>query len=140
GGVVVEPSDSGVNNAVRFGMEALGGGGFLVLPSDLPYLAASDIHSLLASRDGGADVVISPSAAFDGTNAYLFSSKDEVPLSYDDDSFWNHVEGVGAAGLKLSVSTRRGLVNDVDSVDDLRLLAKSNRRTESAKIARRALD
>ena len=135
-----EGSDRGVSEAVRLGTGTLGPGDFLVVPSDLPMLSRSDILAVIEAKQTGFDVVLAPSAAFDGTNAYLFSSSDNVLLSYDDDSFWNHVAGAAKGGLRLSVCTRKGFVFDVDNRDDLACLGKSGKAGRSAAMARRALD
>ncbi|HZW85274.1 MAG TPA: 2-phospho-L-lactate guanylyltransferase [Nitrososphaerales archaeon] len=134
---VMEKSDIGVNGAVEAGESACPTyPDVLVLPSDLPFLVGADVRSLIETRRRGLDVVITPSRAFDGTNAYLYAKNDKVPKLYDMDSFWGHVSGVAARGLTLGVSTRPGLTFDVDSPEDLRLLSNSRKRSRVAEIAR----
>jgi 2-phospho-L-lactate guanylyltransferase len=135
---VREDTDSGVNEAVAKGMAATSADEFLVLPSDLPLLTPSDIGDLLALRGAGLDVVISPSAAFDGTNALLFGRRPGFPLSYDRDSFWNHLGSAGALGLSTGVCCKEGLMVDIDSPTDFRLLADSSSSRPPAKFARKA--
>jgi 2-phospho-L-lactate guanylyltransferase len=136
---VAEGSDSGVNSAVRRGMEAARDADeFLVLPSDLPLLRASDVRELLRLRAAGPRVVIAPSTSFDGTNALLFPRAPRFPLSYDSDSFWNHLAGASALGIPAAVCARAGLMFDVDSPSDLRRLARTRVGGEGARPARRS--
>jgi len=137
---VPEEEDAGVNAAVVRGLTAVGGGvTVLVLPSDLPLLRPSELRRLLRLKTAGLDVVLAPSLGFNGTNALLFVSGSDFPLSYDDDSFWNHLGSCGRLGLRAGVSCESGLMFDVDAPDDLRLLSKSRSMRKSAVFARRAL-
>lgn len=136
---IVEPSDAGVNSAVARGLQKAQGRDALVIPSDLPLLQPSDLKAVLSLRASGLDVVISPSRAFDGTNALLFPAKSRLELRFDDDSFWNHVAGAGSDRTKLGVCTRPGLMFDVDTPEDLRSLASSPQRNVAAGFARSLL-
>ena len=136
---VHEDADLGVNSAVRAGMdEARRASEFLVLPSDLPLLRASDVQALLQLRSLGLPVVLSPSLAFDGTNALLFPRAPDFPLSFDRDSFWNHLAAASALGLRAGVCARSGIMFDVDSPADLARLAETGAKNESAELARGA--
>jgi 2-phospho-L-lactate guanylyltransferase (CobY/MobA/RfbA family) len=95
----------------------------MVAPSDLPLLRKSEIKTAVSYRSQGVDVVISPSRAFDGTNLLLFSKSRPIDLSYDKDSFWNHVQSSAAKGLRLAVYTGPGFIFDIDSPADLADLA-----------------
>ncbi|MDE1858537.1 MAG: 2-phospho-L-lactate guanylyltransferase [Thaumarchaeota archaeon] len=136
---VRESGDAGVNAAVRVGMDAARDiDEFLVLPSDLPLLSVADIRAVLRLRRRGLEVVVSPSRSFDGTNALLFPRTPAFPLSFDADSFWNHLAGAARLRLPVGVCARGGITFDVDSPADLRSLAETGARTESAAIARGA--
>jgi 2-phospho-L-lactate guanylyltransferase len=137
---IPEPRDNGVNSAVVRGMrEASGFEDIMVVPSDLPLLKASDVRHLLTLRSRGPRTVIAPSLAFDGTNAYLFSRIDPITLSYDNDSFWRHLSDVAKKGLSVAVSSLPGVMFDVDSPEDFRMLARAQVNTPSAAFAREAL-
>jgi 2-phospho-L-lactate/phosphoenolpyruvate guanylyltransferase len=136
---VPEPSDRGVNSAVRLGIEHAGTGDILVVPSDLPFLRASEVRALLSFRERGADVVVSPSGTFNGTNALLSPARLRFPLSYDDDSFWNHVASAARLGLTLAVYSGPGVLFDVDSPSEFAALAMSKSRARSAAFARRVV-
>ena len=139
-GAIRESGDSGVNAGVALGISrAKGADDILVVPSDLPLLRPTDIVRLLALRAAGLDVVVTPSLAFDGTNALAFSRSSHLPLSYDDDSFWNHLAAAGRKGLSVGVYSARTVMFDVDTPRDLRLLAQATARSRSAAFARRTL-
>jgi 2-phospho-L-lactate guanylyltransferase len=138
---IPELKDSGVNSAVARGIAAARNpGNVLVVPADLPLLRASEIKQIIALKSAGADVVMTPSFAFDGTNALLFSPRSRFPLSYDDNSFWNHLATSARKGLSTAVCCQRGLMFDVDSPDDFRALARSRSSRPSVSFARRAWD
>jgi 2-phospho-L-lactate guanylyltransferase len=109
----------------------------LVLPSDLPLLRASDIRKILTLKSKGLDVVLSPSQAFDGTNALLFPRGSPVRLSYDDNSFWAHLASAASHGLSVGVYAGTGVMFDVDSPEDLDALARTDINSKAAAFARR---
>lgn len=131
-GAVKERRDAGVNAAVRLAISSLSGSDlFLVLPSDIPLLSAEELHRALALRRAGADVVIAPSSTFNGTNLLLFS-RDKMPeLSYDKDSFWNHLASCARRGYTVAVTSGEGLMADIDEPADVAraLKARINRRS-----------
>jgi len=138
--VVSEGSDAGVNEAVKNGLATIEGDeDILVLPSDLALLRAPELGRLLRLKSSGLDVVMAPSTTFNGTNALLFSSTLGFPLSYDNDSFWNHLVSCGRLGLSVGVCCERGLMFDVDTPQDLRLLSRSRSKRRSVVFAKGVL-
>lgn len=137
---VPEVGDTGVNGAVRRGVRAAGGSrSVLVFPCDLPLLRAVDVRQVLSLHSEGMAVVISPSRAFDGTNALLCPTRPPFRLSYDRNSFWNHLRTAGGRGLPVAVCTREGILFDVDTPDDLRTLARSRSPPPGVRFPRRLL-
>lgn len=135
---VRETGDSGVNGAVEKGVRAAKGAkSALVVPCDLPLLTAEGVRHLASLWRGGLDVVISPSLAFDGTNAFLFPTGRGVPLSYDRDSFWNHLGSCAGEGLSVAVSAKEEIMLDLDTPADLERLARSGSGAPPAELARR---
>jgi 2-phospho-L-lactate guanylyltransferase len=132
-GTVREASDRGVNAAVARGMRNTNSENVMVVPSDLPFLVPSDVLRLLTLKSSGLKIVMSPSMGFDGTNALLFSRKTPIQLSYDNNSFWAHLESAGGAGLSVGIYSGPGVMFDVDSQEDFLALgrAKVNRRSVS---------
>jgi len=138
-GAIPEPRDAGVDSAVIRGIRRAGfPDSVLVLPSDLPFIRGMEIRRLLALKSAGFDMVLVPSSAFDGTNALLFRPTSGLTLSYDDNSFWNHLKGGARKGLSIGVSSERGLMFDIDSPDDFRFLAHSRAEAGPVVFARRA--
>jgi len=138
-GTVREARDEGVNAAVEAGVRALGfPPKVLVLPSDLPLLRTSDLRHIIALSEL-LQVVIAPSISFNGTNALVFPPRLGLPLSYDNDSFWNHVRASGRKALSVGIVSNPGLTFDLDSPDDLRKLAHARVSTASVAFARRVV-
>jgi 2-phospho-L-lactate guanylyltransferase len=134
---VPEEGDSGVNDAVEAGARASGAERVLVLPSDLPLMTSADVRSVIALGDEGMDAVVAPSVAFDGTNALLYPAGAGLQLSYDNNSFWNHLASAAGMGLSVGVSTRPGIMLDIDSPDDFKGLASSGSAGRAARFSRR---
>jgi len=136
-GTVREARDEGVNAAVEAGVGYLGRPEkVLVLPSDLPLLRPSQLKHMFRLSEV-LQVVIAPSASFNGTNALLFRPRDGLALSYDNDSFWNHIRASGRKGLSVAVVSNPGLSFDLDSPDDLRNIQHARVRAPAIAFARR---
>jgi 2-phospho-L-lactate/phosphoenolpyruvate guanylyltransferase len=117
---VPEPRDAGVNAAVQRGLQATASyGRQLVIPADLPLLEPEDLRTGPMLAREGAQVVISPSEGFDGTNMLLLTRGVELPLHYDDDSFRRHFASASALRLRVAVYYSRGVGFDVDRPTDL---------------------
>ena len=134
--VVKEREDGGVDSAVRAALSTAGAEDVvLVLPSDLPYLTLGDVHAAAGMAAEGF-TVICPSSEFNGTNALTLRRIDSGILSYDKDSFWNHLGNASKAGLRVAVITGRGLMFDVDTEGDFARLAGSGLVSRSANMAK----
>ena len=124
-GAVPQPTDLGVNSAISLGMRRLENiDEFMVVPADLPALTRDELKLALSIHSQGLAVVIAPSRHFDGTNLLIFSRAGRIRLSYDKNSFWNHVASAGRGGLSLAVCCGPGLTLDVDSIADFKALAR----------------
>lgn len=135
---VREESDVGVSAAVELAVSRLPDyDEFLVLPSDLPLLRPSEIAGALWMRRKGMEVVVSPSMSFDGTNLLLFSRRRPIGLSYDDDSFWNHVGRAAARRLPTAVYVRPGISADVDTEEDVNGVIRTHLNRRSITFLRR---
>lgn len=127
-----ERKDSGVNAAVELAVAVLKAfDWFMVVPTDLPLLTRGDLRTAIELKDRGMEMVIAPSAAFNGTNLLLFSRAKAPKLSYDHDSFWNHVSSAGEEGLRTAVVATEGLLSDLDTPEDLESVRRAgiNRRS-----------
>jgi len=138
-GVVPETQDRGVNEAVSVALQKLSRKeAFVILPADLPLLAPGEIMGVLSLLEAGF-IVIAPSAKFDGTNALAFTREAQLPLSYDSDSFWNHLAGVSKLAKRVAVPTSTGLIGDIDSPSDFRFLAGARINRRAVRFAKRAV-
>ena len=126
---VSEPKDAGVNAAVNRGLEETASfDRQLVIPADLPLLAMEDLKAGPMLAREGAQVVISPSETFDGTNMLLLARGVGLPLHYDDDSFRKHFASASARRLRVAVYYSRGVGFDVDKPSDLHRFFKFQKR------------
>jgi 2-phospho-L-lactate/phosphoenolpyruvate guanylyltransferase len=92
---------------------------WLVVHSDLPWLAAEDIAALTRPLDEGA-AVIAPSAD-GGTSA--IGSRGDFAFHFGPASFQRHLGGLDNA----SIVARPGLLLDIDAPGDLRAASNSER-------------
>jgi len=126
---IPEKGDAGVNSAVNLGLEATESyARQLVIPADLPLLAVEDLKAAPMLAREGAQVVISPSETFDGTNMLLLTRGVELPLHYDDDSFRKHFAEAVALRLRVAVYYSKGVGFDVDRPRDLHRFFKFQKR------------
>ena len=126
---VAEPRDEGVNAAVQRALEATAAyGRRLMIPADMPLLAVEDLKAGPMLAREGAQVVISPSESFDGTNMLLLSRGVKLGLHYDDDSFRKHVAGANQLRLRAFVYYSRGVGFDVDRPGDVHRFFKYQKR------------
>jgi 2-phospho-L-lactate/phosphoenolpyruvate guanylyltransferase len=128
-GSVSESEDAGVSAAVVRGLEATASyGRRMVIPADLPLLSVEDLKAAPMLAREGAQVVLSPSETFDGTNLLLLTKGVELPLHYDDDSFRKHFAGAVALRLRVAVYYSKGVGFDVDRPRDLHRFFKFQKR------------
>jgi 2-phospho-L-lactate guanylyltransferase len=136
---VRESSDKGVNAAVVAGLRRTKADVMMVMPSDLPLLSESEIRGALGLKSSGMDLVITPSMDFDGTNLLVLSRDKPLALSFDRDSFWNHLNDASRRGYRVAVYSGRGVRFDVDTVDHLKQLATVRPVSRTVLFARRAV-
>jgi len=133
---IEEGSDNGVNSAIEGAMVGVDADDLMVIPSDLPLLRAAEIKKALLLREAGMEVVVAPSIEFDGTNLLLFTKSKPIELSFDRDSFWNHLEAAARKRLRVAVLSARGIRFDIDGVSHLRALAKEKSPSRAVTLAR----
>ena len=137
---VQEPGDAGVNAAVTRGLdETASYERQLVIPADLPLLSVEDLKAGPMLAREGAEVVISPSESFDGTNLLLVTRGVELPLHYDDDSFRKHFASATARRLRVAVYYSRGVGFDIDRPSDVHRFFKYRRRGSTLTLLGRTL-
>ena len=117
-----ETSEDGVNAAVERGMrETPDSEGWLILPADIPFLTSRDLPRILGFSESGAAIVMSPSREFNGTNLLLLERGSRLKLSYERNSFSNHLATAARSGFSVAVYCSWTVTLDIDSVEDVRL-------------------
>ncbi len=135
---VREPKDAGVNSAVSVGLkQARAFERFLVIPSDLPHISPDDLSYALKIGEA-KEFVIAPSWSFNGTNLLLFREASAPRLSFDRNSFWNHLAGAARRGLPTAVLCRQGIMFDLDSPDDVKEMLRLGLNAEATSFIRRS--
>ena len=112
----------GLNPALEEGRAWATKGGasaLLVLPADLPLIAAADVRDVRAEAAGGASVVISPDGARSGTNALLLRPPDALPFLFGPDSFEAHLRAALDRDAGARVCENQHLSFDLDTAGDL---------------------
>lgn len=122
--VIREKKDEGVNLAVTKATLKKKADFYFVFPSDLPLLLCNEVKKVYSFAKE-FDVIIAPSLRFDGTNLLGFRKGIGINLSYDNNSFWNHLCNAGNLHAKTTVLSNLGLMLDIDTQEDVSLLAKT---------------
>jgi 2-phospho-L-lactate guanylyltransferase len=114
---------------------ALGATAALVLPTDVPLAAPSEIERLIAAQTRAPGVALAP-ARDGGTNALLLRPPLALPFLFGPNSLARHLEAARERGVAAQVVHARGLALDVDRPDDLLLLAELDGETATQRLAR----
>lgn len=115
----------GLNEALTMSsrqLQATGAEELLVMHADLPLVCTADIDDLIRSgRRGG--LALASDRHGHGTNAIYMSQPDILPFSFGHYSLRRHVASAEAAGLTPVLSRAPGLLLDIDTAEDLSMLA-----------------
>jgi 2-phospho-L-lactate guanylyltransferase len=113
-------SESGVNNAVARGLDAMPAAEcpVAIIAADVPFATATEVADALAYL-GRDPVVLAPAEADGGTNLLALSYAGLIEPSFGADSFERHREQARALNLGCSVFKARGLGHDIDRAVDL---------------------
>jgi 2-phospho-L-lactate guanylyltransferase len=109
---------TGIRWAVASGFERV-----LLVPGDTPLLAPTEVEALLA--EAPEEVVIVPDRHGTGTNALLLRPPTAIEPSFGPDSLKRHVAAAEAAGVVHRVERVPSLMFDVDTSDDLAVVAET---------------
>jgi 2-phospho-L-lactate/phosphoenolpyruvate guanylyltransferase len=138
--VLMDPSDSGVNDAVARGISKLGPLGAsaaIIAPSDIPFVTSAEIGVVLAALEQTA-VVLAPATRDGGTNILGLSPPDVIAPAFGPDSFARY--SAVAQDLRPAVILLEGAGRDIDVPADLALghvLAKSGSGSRTVACLRR---
>lgn len=126
-GAVVAPDTvppMGINAAVGRGLNALDTQAALVVMGDLPFATADDLRQIAIAGAGTRGITVAISHDGTGTNALLLAPPTIIQPAFGVDSLAHHLAAAEAAGCEATVVTAPGLMLDVDTPEDLALLAR----------------
>lgn len=114
----IEDADGGLNAALGLGCRfatARGARALVVLPSDLPDIAAADIAALKSALAAAPSCVIAPDEEEQGTNALALAPPDPDFFNFGPASFQAHIAAAKARGMPVRILRRPGLAHDLDT-------------------------
>ena len=125
--VLRDTLQAGQSAAAQIGIEYAQASGFdrvLLVPGDTPLLDPGEVAALMRrGLDEGIGALIVPDRHGEGTNALLLSPPDAIEPSFGPGSCERHLAAARAAGLACAVERVPTLALDVDTGQDLELLA-----------------
>lgn len=107
----------------------------IVVPADIPLIAADELHRVLdAAPEEGA--VFVPAYDRRGSNCILRRPASIIPLRFGNDSFLPHCEAMKKTGKELIILELPGIGLDIDNPHELDLLVQREGRTRSQLLLR----
>jgi 2-phospho-L-lactate guanylyltransferase len=113
---------------------AAGAAGLLVLPADVPLVAADDLGRLIAAA-ACSRVLVAPSRD-GGTNALLVRPPQALPFQFGADSMALHLDAARRLSLPAATVRLPSLALDVDRPADLQLLAEAPGQSTAQRLVR----
>lgn len=136
--ILDDPEEAGESAAVERAtrtLEAQGAKSVLVIPGDIPLVAAGELEAIYAAAPPAGTVLV-PSHDGRGTNAALRKPASLFRLRFGNDSFVPHRAAATATGLPLVVLTLPGIALDVDTPQDLAALVAAPGERRAQRLAR----
>ena len=112
-----------LNHALQRATQALrswGAGAALIVPADIPLLAAEDVANVVHLGRYHQSVVVAPDRHEHGTNLLLVRPPGMIPYSFGEDSFATHQRLAREIGATTLVYRSERAALDLDTPDDLR--------------------
>jgi len=129
GVIALLEQEVGLNNALQQATEWCKQKAFdalLIIPSDIPFLQAKDIDSIIdMGKDEKAVIIISPDNKQDGTNALLIKPPGILNYFYGSGSYDIHCKQARNAQYKLMVYFSRSIGFDIDYPEQYEILCKT---------------
>ena len=124
-----------IEMATRF-CESHGADSTLVIPADIPLIAARELEQILEAAPPAEGSVLVPAADGRGTNAAWRRPAGLFPLRFGNDSFKPHLAAARATQKPCVVVSLPGIALDIDNPSDLRQLAEAPGETRAQRLAR----
>ncbi len=118
---VADPGESGLNDAVAIGLRyvrARGATYALIVPGDIPFVAADEIRAVLRALST-ASVVLAPAARDNGTNILAMALTDAIRPAFGRESAARHIAAARDGGSEPAVLALSGAGRDIDVPADL---------------------
>jgi 2-phospho-L-lactate/phosphoenolpyruvate guanylyltransferase len=125
--VLRDPDDRGHSEAATLGIIralALGAECVALLPGDCPLVDPGELDAAIAGVNTDAVAVV-PDRHGTGTNALMMRPADAIGPAFGPGSCERHLERAGRRGLETWVEEVPSLALDLDTPDDLAMLAKT---------------
>jgi 2-phospho-L-lactate guanylyltransferase len=106
-------------------VESYAARGVLIVPADLPLIAAEDLRAMLKFVDQPPVVVVAPDRRRQGTNALLVCPVGLIEYKFGPGSFRRHCELALQTGARLEVCELPSLALDMDLPEDLELVRRA---------------
>lgn len=123
------PPEQGLNAALQQGArfaQQRGATGVVIVPADLPLLTVEALDALLHALPDGPGVALAPDRHNSGTNALLVRPPLALPFLFGLDSLDRHRRAAAERGLRCAIVRHPAFALDLDTPDDLRVLATSD--------------
>lgn len=124
-GQLAEDAPNGLDSAMARAAELLVAAGattMLYVPGDAPLVTVPELEAIVGAVSGTRCVLV-PSHDGGGTNALLVSPPDALAFAFGPGSFARHLALARAAGIDAVTLSLAGLGRDIDTPEDLRMLA-----------------
>lgn len=137
GAQVLEDRETGQNAAARLGIEGAidrGAERVLLVPGDCPALDPDEVDALLDLPVQAPSVLIVPDRHRTGTNALLITPPEAMAPSFGPGSCRRHLELARASGAQAEIVDVPSLALDIDTPEDLAVLAHAPRAPASRRL------
>jgi 2-phospho-L-lactate guanylyltransferase len=95
----------------------------IVVPADIPLIAAEELHRVLDAAPAEGAVFV-PAYDRRGSNCILRRPASIIPLRFGNDSFLPHCEAMKRAGKELVILEMPGIGLDIDNPHELEMLVR----------------
>jgi 2-phospho-L-lactate guanylyltransferase len=107
----------------------------IVVPADIPLIAAEELHRVLDAAPAEGAVFV-PAYDRRGSNCILRRPASIIPLRFGNDSFLPHCEAMKKTGKELVILEMPGMGLDIDNPHELELLVQREGETNAQRLLR----